>query len=358
MKERSMARSTEVPRVALITGDQDVVDQVADATAAAGVPLDVGLAMDMVRQRHRAVLIGVDAASGLARARLPGRGAAMLVGSDAAIDQLWKWAGELGAVAAVSLPSGSAWLVQWLHQRSRPEAGLECVVSAVFGAAGGVGASTLAAALAVTASQSGLRPLLIDAHPGPAGVDLLLTTEPVPSPWARFAGIRGFLAPQSLEGLPQWEGVRCLGWGGETDVPLWQGALASVLAAAARDHELVVLDAGGTVLDCAELPGRTRAVLVAPGSWRGVAAAQSRLAVLRDAFDEPPIVVLRDVGGRTDPRGWLKQFPETNVKVLEFDPSVLDDEDQGRPPGTRRRSGPARVARELLALLAEPAIAA
>jgi len=359
-----MKSVNERPRVVLITEVQEVVDRVRDAAAAAGVHLLVQPDAQ-VPPTCRTLLVGVDVAPAVVRAGLPVRTETLVVGPEGA--GLWDWAGELGASGVVSLPSGSAWLVQWLHRRSRPLTQRECVVTAVFSAAGGVGASTLCAGLAVSAASEGLRPLLIDAHPGPAGVELLMTEESVPDHWSRFASIRGFLAPDELASLPMWEGVRCLGWGGSVpgrswgdgpEVPLWQGALGSVLAAAGADHDVAVLDAGDTWLDCGQLPGRTRAVLLAPASWRGVTAARVRLAALADAFNDPPVLVLRDVGGRTDPRSWLKEFPDCQTHLLDFDPAIIDDVESGRPPGTRPRSGLARLSRSLLATIARPAAAA
>ncbi len=344
--------------VALITASAALRERVGDVSAAAGLRLAAGGDADALPLRDcRAVLIGVDAAPGLARGRLGERLEGIVVGEDGNLPELWRWAGELGGLGAVALPSGSAWLVQRLITAKRPPTE-ECVVAAVFGAAGGVGASTLSAGLAVTAAAAELRPLLIDAHPGPAGVELLLSDEQVMDHWTRFAGIRGFLDPDALCDLPVWEGVRCLGWGGGTEAPLWRGALGSVLAAAGRDHGLAVLDAGDAATGWAELPRRTRAVLVVPASWRGVAAGRARLSLLADAFDHRPLVVLRDVGGRSDPRGWRKHFPDGEVLNLGFDPSIIDDEDSGRPPGSRTRSPLARFSRQLLAALAHPAAAA
>jgi hypothetical protein len=210
----------------------------------------------------------------------------------------------------------------------------------------------------VTAARVGLPPLLIDAHPGPAGVDLLLGEGEVVDHWSRFAAIRGPLAPQELASLPVSEGVRCLGWGGAREVPLWQDALGSVIDAALYDHQLVVVDAGLHAPPVAELPRRTASIMVVPATWRGVLAARSRMALQTDAFDHDPVIVLRDVGGRADPRGWEREFAGHQVVHLGFDASVIDDEDQGRPPGTRSRSAVTRSARRILAALAERSAAA
>ncbi len=346
-------------QVTLVSGDAGLIDHVTDAAAAAGFATHVcrepaGEAIS----RARAVLVGVDTAPALARGGLPRPSEALVVGPDGQLPALWGVASELGATGAVSLPSGSAWLVQWLHARAAGRVQRASVVSAVFSAAGGVGASTLTAAVAVTAARSGLSPLLIDAHPGPAGVGLLLGDPAAADHWSAFASIRGYLAADALGRLPVLEGVRCLGWGGGSEVPLWRGAVGSVLDAAQRDHDLAVLDVGLHTMLHEELPRRTRSILVVPASWRGVMAAAPRLSLLREVFDPPPVVVLRDVGGKSDPRAWAREFPDCQVLLLGFDAGVIDDEEQCRPPGTRPRSVHGRLSRQILAALAERAEAA
>ncbi len=344
--------------MALISADHRLIASVEDAAAAVGLRLTVASTLaEAAPVRAAALLIGTDAAG------QPVRGAArhadaLVVGPDGDTAGLWAAAGQVAAAGAVSLPSGGAWLVQWLHGRCGSGSASPAVVAACFSAAGGVGASTLTAAVAVTAAEAGLRPMLIDAHPGPAGVDLLLGDATASGHWSRFAAIRGFLDPGALADLPVLEGVRCLGWGTGRDSPLWHGALGSVVAAAQRDHDLVVVDAGLHAPVYDELPRATRAVLLVPATWRGVLAAQSRLTALQESFDEDPVVVLRDVGGTGDPRGWAQEFPASPIVHLGFDPAVIVDEEHCRPPGTRRRRPVGRCARQLLAALAQPAAAA
>jgi secretion/DNA translocation related CpaE-like protein len=347
------------PEVEVVSREASLIGRATDVAAAAGCAV---LRADDLAGVHptRAVacLLGLDAADQLARSGLARRSSTVLIGVDGQERLLWQVAGEAGAAGAVCLPSGSAWLVRWLHGRMHGDPDRRCVVAPVVSAAGGVGASTLAAALAVGAAAAGLSPLLVDAHPGPAGVDLLLGDVHVAAHWDRFAGIRGFLDPKALQTLPVLEGVRCLGWAGSSAHPLWQGALGSVVSAAARSHDLVVVDAGLHPDGLLELPRASRPVLLVPASWRGALAAQPRLAALREAFDAPPLVVVRDIGGKGDPRSWLRHYEGSQVLLADFDPGVIDDEEQCRPPGTRPRSALGRLARELLAALARQPAAA
>ncbi len=345
--------------VALLSQDPELVARAGDAVAAAGLRLEVCDAgtPDQWGQAT-ALLVGEDALERMHRTGLPRSREAVLVGLDGREGQLWRAAGELPVAGVVGLPSGGAWLVHWLQGTPRAGDTANGVVTALYSAAGGVGCSTLAAAVAVTASRAGLRPLLIDAHPGPAGVDLLLGEPDAADHWSRFAGYRGHLAPQELAPLPVLEGVRCLGWGGARQVPLWQSALSSVVAAGRHQHDVVVLDAGLDAAASVELPRLTRAALLVPGTWRGILAARFRLESLAGAFDETPVIVLRDVGGRADPRSWEREFADHRVVHLGFDAGVIDDEDQGRPPGSRGRSAVARCARQLLAAVADRSAAA
>ncbi|MBC7292320.1 MAG: pilus assembly protein FlpE, partial [Actinotalea sp.] len=80
---------------------------------------------------------------------------------------------------------------------------------AVVGAAGGVGASTLAALLARRRAIAGDRVLLVDLDPGGGGLDVLLGLEQVDG--ARWSDLRhvasGVEARPLLDALPHWRGV-------------------------------------------------------------------------------------------------------------------------------------------------------
>jgi len=344
-------------RIVLLSAEEDLIGWVQDAAAAAGFAVDAAHSPDLVDAAGAsAVLVGTDAAESLRRRGVPRREQALVVGHDGGLDATWALAGEIGAAGAVTVPSGGAWLVQWLHGVGSA-AGRTGIVAAVAGAAGGAGASTLAAAIGVCAAASGLDVLLVDANPGPAGVGLLLGDADPAQDWSRFAATRGFLPPQALANLPVLEGVRCLAWGGGPEHQQWQGAVGSVVGAASG-HDLVLLDVGVDALGWQEMPRRTRPIIVVPASSRGVLAARTRLRAVRAAFDAPAVVVLRDIGGRTDPRSFRRYFEGCEVIPAGFDPGVIDDEEHCRPPGTRPRSAIGRTARQIIAALLAGAAAA
>lgn len=88
-------------------------------------------------------------------------------------------------------------------------------VTAVVGAVGGVGASTVAALLARERAVDGRRVVLVDLDLGHGGIDVLLGLERATGArWPELAGVRGTLALGDLDGLlPRWRGVEVLSAG-------------------------------------------------------------------------------------------------------------------------------------------------
>lgn len=144
-------------------------------------------------------------------------------------------------------------------------------VVGVLGGSGGVGASSLAAALATAAGHS----VLIDCDPAGGGIDVRLGIEAVPG--ARWSGLRvdgGRLDPAALDnGLPRWGSVSVLA----ADVAPAPGAVTQVVGAAAS--------VGAVVLD---LPR-------AAGALRDAAVACCSLCVLLAIADVRPLAAARTV---------------------------------------------------------------
>ena len=147
-------------------------------------------------------------------------------------------------------------------------------VVVVIGASGGVGASTLAALVAV---RSAGPTTLVDLAPASGGLDVTLGIETAAGPrWSD-------LAPGSaadLTGLPRWRGVRVLsadrgGTGPDVDTlaATWHG----LLTAGGR----IVVDLGAGLAGAAVvLPTASDVVLVVGQDVRGVAGAIAARAVL------------------------------------------------------------------------------
>ncbi|EYR61963.1 septum formation initiator, partial [Actinotalea ferrariae CF5-4] len=149
---------------------------------------------------------------------------------------------------------------------------------AVVGAAGGVGASTLACLLARRRAAAGDRVVLVDLDPGGGGLDVLLGVEQLPG--ARWSDLRhtgsGVGAGSLLAALPHWRGVAVVSGDGQRAtgdaVPGPDpGAVLAVLDAVTGAGGLVVVDASA------------RAVGALP-AW-GVAARRTDVSVLVTAQD-------------------------------------------------------------------------
>lgn len=288
------------------------------------------------------VFIGVDSAAAVAALALPRRERVYLVGSDSGAAALWSV--PLGAEVIV-LPQGRGWLSSVLAG----QAGGTGELLAVLGGSGGVGASTLAAALAWRASDRGRSVALVDADRLGGGIDLLMGAEREPGwRWPRFAAADGVLGELG-EFLPMVDGVTVLSMARGPDLELGRDPLAAVLASLRRTFDLVLVDAGrsgsAAAREALRLAGRT--LLVVGGCVRGVAAAGE---VLR-AFAPPAteVVVRRLPGVRVPDEAVEEALGLPVVARLRHDPRLVIAAERGeRPELSRRRDGLGRVCDLLL----------
>lgn len=200
----------------------------------------------------------------------------LLLGEQTAVD--WKLAAELHAEAVLTLPTDSPALLEALGHRDAPR-GENHKVIAVLGAAGGVGTSTFAAAMALVAGEA----ILIDATKTSGGLDLLLGVEESPGlRWNDFSfatgGIRASNVLPSLISTP--EGVRLLAHGRSGASPPESRDVCTVVDAL-RGEQPVIVDAGLLGQhDPALLSIADAAVVIVPMEVRGVAAANAHLVAL------------------------------------------------------------------------------
>jgi len=151
-----------------VTRDVDLADSIARIAAAAGVSVQVTSDLDVLRREAGAaslVLIGDDMAmSVILTGVVAHRAGVLLVGLDLDDGSIWRRGMEVGAEEVLFLPDAERYLAQRLADvaEGTPARGARlCVV----GGRGGAGASTLAAAIAVTAARAGLAAMLVDADP-------------------------------------------------------------------------------------------------------------------------------------------------------------------------------------------------
>lgn len=263
--------------VLLLTRSTAVHDAVLPLCAAAGVGAEVsGEPSSSLAAWSSAdvVLVGVDLVDEAVALAPPRRQGVHVVGLSPG-DPVFRAAVALGASSVADLPDAAPWLVDVLAdvgERASPGRTV-----GVVGGTGGAGATTLACALAQC--HSGRAPtLLVDADPLGPGLDRLLGMEAVAGVrWEALVDTAGRLGARALrEAVPRRDHLGVLTWSGvrrRTDVP----TARRILPAAARGHELVVLDLARQEACLAELVDRCDDLLVVTATTVPALAATARL---------------------------------------------------------------------------------
>ncbi|SDS52913.1 helicase/secretion neighborhood CpaE-like protein [Microlunatus soli] len=335
----------------MLTGDVDLLDSVLAAAAAAGVEPTVSAEPAAVRPQWMTaaiVVVGLDRARQLAELVLPHRTEVYVVGPQDD-DELWRWSAPLGA-AVLGLPQAAGVLTAAIADATgRPSGGGRTV--SVVGASGGVGASSLAAGLAVVAAGQGLPAMLVDLDPMSGGLDLLVGAEGVPGwRWPRLVAAQGHLGDLSGH-LPRLAGLDLLSAAREDVVVIpTVDAVRAVLQSAARTHRLTVVDlpraldpGGREVLRRADL-----ALVVVAADVRGIAAAQQFVPALREAAIDVELVVRRPRSGGVEARLVADALELPLAGVLREDAALRQGAERGDPPGRASRGPLAKLSRRLL----------
>ena len=317
--------------VLLVTANGAVRDAVESTAAALGLRVSVVAGVDAALMRWaaaRVVLVGGDRAAAVASVAPRRRPQVYLVGFDG---DLGTWSMPLGA-EVIPLPHGVAWLTAVLAA----DAGSDSLSVAIVGGSGGVGASTLAAGLALAAVKRGLSCALVDLDPLGGGVDLVLGAERAAGwRWPRLVGARGEVG--DVRGvLPVVDGVTLVAMGrGPEAGPLAAESVHAVLGSIARHHDLVLLDAGRSPVPAARQAVRAAeaTVLLSGGGVRAVAAA-ARVRADWDAA-QGGVVVRRSVGG--PPVSVVAEALDLPLwGEVPTDRRVASDAEVGEPPGRGR----------------------
>ncbi|HET7474398.1 MAG TPA: septum site-determining protein Ssd [Dermatophilaceae bacterium] len=226
------------------------------------------------------------------------------------------------------------------------------VVLGVLGSGGGVGASVLAAAVAVRAAAARRLVVAVDGDRCGGGVDVLYGVEQEAGVrWTDLLGVRGPVdGPALLGRLPTAAGVRVLSFDRQWGTPPSLDVVADVLGGLARSTDLLVVDlpkpadplfaAFAGRLDCA--------VLVCGDGVRSLAAASLVGPTLAAVCPETVICM------RGSPRS---AFGDVVAEALGLplltwvrpERSLAADLVHGYPPATSGRSGLARAADLVLA---------
>jgi secretion/DNA translocation related CpaE-like protein len=324
----------DLPLIA--TADEQLLDDALRWCAAVGATPEVAADVTAARRSWRqapVVIVGDDLAERLVAADLPRRDHVLLVARDPA--RWWPGAVALGALGVFGSHDEDG-ILEALSSAldGRGEA---CLVS-VVGGSGGVGASTLAAALALSAGRRGLRSMLLDADPLGGGIELVLGAEHAEGlRWRDVDATRGRLSAGSLaDVLPTHRHVATLSWD-RSERPELPESVPSVLAAAVRGFDVVVadvprhLDAVG-----ADIVGRSvLTVLVVAEEVRAVGAARHVLARVQECAPAVAVVSVSRSGG-IGPDAVAEALGLPVLARHRHDRRIRSSVDRGHGPGRSR----------------------
>lgn len=230
----------------LITRDEELLEDVLRLTAAAGVELDVAHDSAAALRSWAAapvVLVGADQLPAIGQQHPLRREQVHVISLTPAPDDLFRAALAIGAENVAELPAAETWLVELLTDVADGGARRATTIG-VVGGSGGAGATTFAAALALTAARDTRQVLLIDADPFGGGIDRVAGFEDLDGiRWDSFAHTTGRFSSRSLrEALPQRDGLAVLTWASGPHPRTEAIAVREVLSAAQRGSDTVVVD--------------------------------------------------------------------------------------------------------------------
>ena len=291
------------PSAVLVSSDDGLIEAVRAVATEAGVAVAVVADVASASPVWSAVsLVMVDAVEALRAPQLPSRSGVVVVAR--VIDDAATWRALLatGVEHITELPLGAPWLFERMGRSLEVGRDGRTGLIVVTGTAGGVGTSSLAAALASRATHQAAASypsdepgVLVDLDPSGGGLDLMLGAERSPGArWDELAGISGPVDEHVLiSALPAADGLPLLGWPTADQVEPDPVAIGHVLDALTRLPQLAVVDAGrgsGPTFQVA-LARADACVVLVPLRVRAVAAAQRVVRQLSHHVD--PLVVVR-----------------------------------------------------------------
>ncbi|GAA0935217.1 septum formation initiator [Kribbella koreensis] len=296
---------TPLPAVLLATTDDLLLDDLLRLAAAAELTPHVEhdlLGLRRNWQTATLVVVGDDLASPLAQTQPPRRPGVLVAtratthpahSAPAGAPDAYRLALAIGAEGAFVLPTDEAALSAKLSDAL--DGGTRTAITlAIVGGCGGAGATTLAAALAITAGRRGLRSMLIDGDPLGGGIELVLGTEDYEgSRWPALLNAAGRVSASALRAaLPSVDGLAVLSWDRSDVTALPPEAMRSVLGAAQRSSDLVVVDLPRRSDPAAEeaFVRATSTLVVVPRDVRSCAAAARLVAPLREVAHDLRVV--------------------------------------------------------------------
>lgn len=340
-------------RIALITAREDLTGDVRRLAALAAVSVDVVPAGDQVRSAWRSallVVVGSDTAPALAAAGTPRRDGVVIVTSAEPDPALWRSAVALGASLVLTLPADERHLVEQISDMTEERTSGGSTV-AVIGGCGGAGASTLAAALAVTSARVGSA-LLVDGDRFGGGLDVLVGAEQsVGTRWPELAGTRGRLSAAALiDALVRVDGWALLSCDRAGYGALSAEAAAAVMAAAARGFRSVVVDLPHALDEVSAVlaAGADQVLVVVPATVRAVAAAATVATRLLSQCAQVRLVVRDAHSGRLSAAEIADVLGLPLATTFRSEASVAAAAERGQPPLGRARGSLHDACRDLV----------
>jgi secretion/DNA translocation related CpaE-like protein len=283
----------------LLTADHELHDDMLRLAAAAGASLDVVSGAASVLRAWAgadAVFVGADQAPVLAGAHPERREQVYVVARGRADEHVLRAALRLGAESVVELPAAHDWLVGVLSDVH--DGGVQdAVLVGVVGGSGGVGATTFACALGLTAAREGPA-MLLDLDPLGPGVARVVGLDGTDGvTWEQLGGSLGRLGSRALrEALPHRAGLGVLTWPGGPAVTPDPGLVREVVAAGRRGHRMVVADLPRHLDQASSaVASRCDRVLVVAGAGLAAVASAARVAAsLGTVSEQLALVVRRD----------------------------------------------------------------
>lgn len=351
---RAGPEADQARRPLLVTGDERILDDLLRLAAAATVSIDVRSEVGSARPAWGAapmVMVGSDVATEVARSRLPRRDGVVLVGQDLDDAGVWQLAVKIGAEHVAFLPDGEHWLTDRLADCAELR-GARGVLLCTIGGRGGAGSSTLAVALATTASRRGLRTMLVDADPLGGGLDLVVGSEGAAGlRWPQLVPGRGRVSGASLaQALPLVGELTVLSWDRGDVLTIPAETMGVVLAAGQRSWDLVVVDLPRTV------DGSVRAALersqstfvVVPAEVRATAAAGRICTAVCVAARDVRVVVRGPAPAGLKAEDVSEALGLPLAGTLRPEPGLAAALERGEAPARRGRGPLARLCATLL----------
>lgn len=356
MAQRAVKTALERRHPLLVTDDQDLLDTVLGIAERCGADLEVAPDLAAAKGRFCAaplVLIGAQAVSACANGSLPRRPGVILIGTETAPEPPWPAAEAIGAEHVALLPQAASWLADRIAGAVGQSSMHRGRVITVMGGRGGAGASVLAAGLAITAANRGMKAFLIDADPLGGGVDLVLGWERLDGArWSSLSQTSGTISPPAfVEALPKRGQLSVLSWDKSAPFDIPVDAMATALDAGRDGNNLVVVDLPRRLDDATimALSAADLALLIVPAELRACAAAARVAAKASEHTATLSLVVRGPAPGGLKAREISRALGLPSFGTLRSEPDLARGLEHGEAPTGHGRGALTSLCQRVLA---------